>query len=143
MTRTTQVFPLSINEPPDPANLVPVIDALEPASCAVGDPDFTLVVRGTGFVQQVTAIHFAGNDEPTTFNETDHSLSTIVKPSLWTEPVVVQCSVHNGELTSNSVDFTFEQAATRSDDRKNVSHETGGRHGHASGHGGSGRHTRR
>jgi hypothetical protein len=103
--RTTMLTPQSINEPvdlemPDP----PVITALVPDSCAIGDPDFTLDVEGTGFYPQ-SVIHFAGHDEPTTYN--DGTLSTGVKPSLWTSPVVVQCQVRNGETMSNAVDFTF------------------------------------
>jgi hypothetical protein len=35
---------------------------------------------------------------------------------LWTEPVVVQCQVHNGEQMSNAVDFAFNNpGATRAD----------------------------
>src|SRR5262252_9473966 len=90
----------SINEPPEVSDLKPpVIDAIEPPSCAVGDPDFTLVVHGSGFYPKVSVIHFAGHDEPTTFNE-DGTLSTGVKPSLWTDPVTVQCSVRNGDETT-------------------------------------------
>lgn len=103
--RTTMLSPASINEPldlemPDP----PVITALEPNECAIGDPDFTLDITGTGFYP-ASVIHFAGHDEPTTYN--DGVLSTGVKPSLWGAPVVVQCQVFNGEVASNAVDFTF------------------------------------
>jgi hypothetical protein len=103
--RLSMVTPVSINEPPDPAILNPVIAALTPDSCTIGQPDFTLFVSGTGFSSQ-SVIHFAGHDEPTTLNA-DGTLSTGVKPSLWLNPVVVQCQVRNGPVMSNAVDFTF------------------------------------
>jgi hypothetical protein len=107
-SRTWMAFPNSINEPavlPD----MPVITSLEPATCAIGDPDFTLDVVGTGFSAE-SVIHFAGHDEPTVFNEPD-TVSTGVKPSLWLEPVTVQCSVRNGPVESDPVDFVFRDAA--------------------------------
>jgi hypothetical protein len=116
-SRTWMAFPQSINEPtvlPDK----PIITALEPATCAIGDPDFTLDVVGTGFSAS-SVIHFAGHDEPTVFNEPD-TLSTGVKPSLWTEPATVQCSVRNGPIESDPVDFTFTEAAT--EEKKHTVH---------------------
>ena len=115
--RTTQLTPASINEPPQLPELpdempVPAISSLDPASCAIGDPDFTLYVSGENFFAG-SVIHFAGHDEPTTMNE-DGTLSTGVKPSLWASPVVVQCTIRNGGVESNAVDFEFTDAATRS-----------------------------
>ena len=103
----TMVLPVSINEPPQlPEGFgVPVIDALDPASCAVGDPDFTLKISGTEFYAG-SVINFAGHDEPTTLNE-DGTLSTGVKPSLWIDPVIVPVIVRNLDKTSNEVEFTF------------------------------------
>jgi hypothetical protein len=104
-------MPTSINEPGTPAfeevagQVPPTITALEPDSCAIGDPDFTLHVTGEGLSANST-IFFAGNDEPTTYNE-DGTVSTGVKPSLWGAPAVVQCYVRNGTLHSNPLDFTF------------------------------------
>ena len=116
-SRTWMAFPNSINEPavlPD----MPVITSLEPATCAIGDPDFTLDVVGTGFSAE-SVIHFAGHDEPTVFNEPD-TVSTGVKPSLWLEPVTVQCSVRNGPVESDPVDFVFTEAAT--EEKKHTVH---------------------
>jgi hypothetical protein len=101
--------PPSVNEPPEAPAVdapAPVITALAPDSCVIGKADFTLVVSGENFFAG-SVIFFAGHDEPTTFNETDRTLQTIVKPSLWDVPVVVQCQVHNGEVMSNAVDFSF------------------------------------
>jgi hypothetical protein len=112
------ITPHSINEPPGsditPDDEQPVISSLEPNSCMVGDPDFTLVVHGTGFSSQ-SVISFAGHDEPTTLNE-DGTLSTGVQPSLWTDPVVVQCQIKNGQAISAPVDFTFSAAGQRAAD---------------------------
>ena len=87
---------------------VPVVTSLLPDHCAIGDPDFTLFIVGRGFAES-SVIVFAGHDEPTTLNE-DGTRSTGVKPSLWGAPVVVQCSVRNGTLHGNAVDFTFAAA---------------------------------
>ena len=88
-------------EPSDP----PVITAITPDTCVMGDPDFTLYVSGTGF-HATSVIFFDGYDEPTTLNE-DGTLSIGVKPSLWYSPVTVQCQVRNGEVLSDAVDFSF------------------------------------
>lgn len=99
--------PESINEPqPD---VLPAITAIEPDTCAIGDPDFTLDITGTGFGEN-SVIHFAGYDEPTEFDGVD-TVSTGVKPSLWGSPVTVQVSVRNGTVSSDPVDFTFTDAA--------------------------------
>jgi len=95
---------LRSGEAESPASEI-VISSLVPAQAAIGDPDFTLFITGQGFTES-SVIHFAGHDEPTTFNE-DGTLSTGVKPSLWGAPVVVQCSVRNGAVSSNELDFTF------------------------------------
>jgi hypothetical protein len=87
----------------------PVVTSLLPAQATIGDPDFTLFITGQGFMES-SVIHFAGHDEPTTLNG-DGTLSTGVKPSLWGAPVVVQCSVRNGAVSSNVLDFTFVDPA--------------------------------
>jgi hypothetical protein len=108
-------MPTSINEPSTPAfekvagAVTPTISALEPDTCAIGDPDFDLHVTGGDFGVN-TIIYFAGHDEPTTLNE-DGTVSTGVKPSLWGAPAVVQCYVRNGTLHSNPMEFTFTEAA--------------------------------
>jgi len=112
-------FSASINEPqtvslPVPENIdvpVPAITAIDPAGCAIGDPDFTLDITGENFFAD-SVINFAGHDEPTTFDGTD-TLSTGVKPSLWTDPVVVQVMIKNGPAVSEPVDFTFAAAGTQ------------------------------
>jgi hypothetical protein len=105
----------SINEPPG-SNIYgkeipePVLTSLDPASCTIGDSDFTLEVHGEHFFAG-SVIFFAGHDEPTTFDEAAGTLSTGVKPSLWSSPVVVQCQIRNGEKLSNALEFTFSEAA--------------------------------
>jgi hypothetical protein len=123
----TQVFPFtaSINEPqtvslPVPENVevpVPVIESLEPASCMIGDPDFTLVVSGDNFFAD-SIINFAGQDEPTTFDTTAKTLSTGVKPSLWAEPVIVDVIIKNGPAVSGPIAFEFAPIARSSTRRK-------------------------
>jgi hypothetical protein len=88
-----------------------VVGSLAPAQATIGDPDFTLFVIGQGFTES-SVIFFAGNEEPTTLNG-DGTLSTAVKPSLWGAPVVVQCSVRNGSVSSNEIDFEFLAPVTR------------------------------
>jgi hypothetical protein len=105
--------PPSVNEPPEAPAVdapPPVVAALSPSSCVIGEEDFTLVVSGENFFAG-SVIFFAGHDEPTTFNEADRTLQTIVKPSLWDVPVTVECQVHNGEAMSNAMSFVFAPAA--------------------------------
>lgn len=100
--------PQSINEPPtlpDWATDAPVVTALEPDECTIGDLDFTIYVSGTGFYEQ-SVIVFAGHDEPTTL-ESDGTLSTGVNMAVWLGPDTVQVSVRNGPIESNSMGFTF------------------------------------
>jgi hypothetical protein len=118
-----QAFPFtaSINEPqtvslPLPQGVEvpkPSISSLNPDSCTVGDPDFPLVVSGENFFGD-SVIHFAGHDEPTTFDADAKTLSTGIKPSLWADPVTVQVQIKNGPELSAPVDFTFEAPAARS-----------------------------
>jgi hypothetical protein len=110
--RTTMIHPMSINEPmeiPSQEDLTPVITALDPVACDIGDTDFTLFVSGEKFTAE-SVIFFAGHDEPTTLEE-DGTLSTGVKPSLWEAAVVVECQVRNGELYSEPVQFSFDEPA--------------------------------
>ena len=115
-------FSASINEPqtvslPIPEDIevpVPSISSLSPSECEIGGDDFTLDVIGENFFAD-SVIHFAGHDEPTTYNAEEKTLSTGIKPSLWNEPVVVQCQIKNGPEISNAVDFSFNApAASRS-----------------------------
>jgi hypothetical protein len=109
-SRVVSHTPRSINEPPEVPDLpAPVITAIAPAECMIGDPDFTLDVTGENFFAG-SVIFFAGHDEPTSFDGVD-TVSTGVKPSLWGAPVVVQCYVHNGEQMSTAVDFAFNDAS--------------------------------
>jgi hypothetical protein len=104
-------MPTSINEPSTPSfeeiagSVKPVVTALVPDNCVIGDPDFVLYVEGTGFTSQ-SEIWFAGHAEPTSLGE-DGRVSTGVKPSLWGSPAVVKCGVHTGTQISNMMDFSF------------------------------------
>jgi hypothetical protein len=118
----SQPFPFtaSINEPqtvslPLPQDVtvpVPVIEGLEPAYAVIGGEDFTLVVSGDNFFVD-SVINFAGQDEPTTFDTTAKTLSTIVKPSLWVEPTTVDVVVKNGPEVSGPIAFEFTAPAAR------------------------------
>jgi hypothetical protein len=121
-----QPFPYSasINEPqmistpipPDIEVPKPVITGYDPYECTIGDPDLTLVITGENFFGD-SVIHFAGHDEPTTFDPDARTLSTGVKPSLWTEPATVQVCIKNGPEVSDPVEFEFLPVA-RSSTRK-------------------------
>jgi hypothetical protein len=123
---TAQAFPhsASINEPqtvslPLPQGVVvpkPSITGYDPYECMIGDPDFQLVITGENFFND-SVIHFAGHDEPTTFDDTAKTLSTGVKPSLWAEPATVQVQIKNGPEISDPVQFEFLPIA-RSSTRK-------------------------
>jgi hypothetical protein len=108
--RERTLTPASPNEPPalpDWATEAPVVTSLEPTECTLGDPDFRIYVSGTGFYEQSTLV-FAGQDEPTTFE--DGKLSTGVNMAVWQGPDTVQVGVRNGPIESNTLPFTFNAA---------------------------------
>jgi hypothetical protein len=125
--------PPSINEPPQAPDMpAPVITALSPESAAIGGEDFTLIITGEKFFAG-SVIHFAGNDEPTTFDPGAKTLSTIVKPSLWATPVIVECTVYNGEVQSNAAEFEFTDAVVEGESNDKPRHHRGtATHTHAS-----------
>jgi hypothetical protein len=89
----------------------PVITALEPDECTIGEETFDLFVIGTGFNEE-SVIVFAGQDEPTDL-EDDGSLSTGINMDVWNGPDTVKVSVKNGDKTSNEMDFTFHAEAAQ------------------------------
>jgi hypothetical protein len=110
--RERTLTPASPNEPPalpEWATEPPVVTGLEPTECTLGDPDFRIYVSGTGFYEQSTLV-FAGQDEPTTFE--DGKLSTGVNMAVWHGPDTVQVGVRNGPIESNTMPFTFKTAET-------------------------------
>ena len=109
-SRKTSLTPQSPNEPatlPEWATEAPVVTSLDPTECTLGDPDFRIYVSGTGFYEQSTLV-FAGQDEPTTFE--DGKLSTGVNMAVWQGPDTVQVGVRNGPIESNTMPFTFNAA---------------------------------
>jgi IPT/TIG domain len=106
-------FTASINEPhtvslpvPEGTEIPkPSISSLNPTETEIGGEDFTLYVSGENIFRD-SVINFAGQDEPSTLNE-DGTLSTIVKPSLWADPVTVPVIIKNGPESSEPVDFAF------------------------------------
>jgi hypothetical protein len=100
-----------------PAQL-PTITMLEPAEAEVGGSDIELHVIGTAFTAD-TQIIFNGGQEPTThYSDTD--ISTVVKPSLVSEAVIVPVLVRNATGESNPLDFEFfeYEPITRSEDEE-------------------------
>ena len=111
--RETMLTPASINEPPTGENLPdagdlpePAIESLEPDFCSIGDESFRMYVHGTGFIDKVSVIVFAGQDEPTTL-EDDGTLSTGINMDYWHGADVVPVKIRNGDKESDVVDFTF------------------------------------
>ena len=86
----------------------PEIEALDPDEIEMGAADTVLHVHGSGFTEQ-SVIHFAGHDEPTSF-VSESEITTGLKPSLWQEAVVVECTVKNGNQESEPVEFEFLEA---------------------------------
>ena len=87
----------------------PVLSSIEPSSARIGDESFVLVVSGVGFVQDISVIVFAGQDEPTKL-ETNGTLTTGVNMSVWHGPDEVEVRVKNGEHISEPLMFTFTAA---------------------------------
>jgi hypothetical protein len=96
----------------------PVLTTLTPATAVAGDAtDITLVVTGSDFSAR-SAIYFNNLPEPTTF-VSDTEISTVVKPSLFTEPATCPVDVRNPDGgKSNPLDFTFTEIVTRSSHKK-------------------------
>jgi hypothetical protein len=95
----------------------PTISALTPDTCALGDPDFDLVVTGTNF-NEVTRIVFDGHDEPTKLLS-DTECSTGVKPSIFSEAKDIGVAVRTGNQVSDTLPFTFTAAgAARGSSRR-------------------------
>ena len=121
----------SVNEPPgsdvggegggEPgAGEAPTLTALDPDTAVAGDADdITLYVSGTGFTED-SVIVFGAYDEPTTL-ESDGTLSTGVKPSLFVVPDTVQVTVRNNTAVSGPLPFTFTDPA--SDDPDDLEEE--------------------
>ena len=87
----------------------PVLSSIEPSTARIGDESFVLVVSGVGFVQDISVIVFAGQDEPTKL-ETNGTLTTGVNMSVWHGPDEVEVRVKNGEHISEPLMFTFTAA---------------------------------
>lgn len=92
-----------VDEIRTPALPAPTVTGLSQASAVVGDPDFVLSVYGTGFTD-ASVILFNNGEEPTTF-VSEGEVTTIVKPSTASGPVVVPVSVV-GAAESVSFEFT-------------------------------------
>jgi len=92
----------------DPAAVpAPVVTSLTPATAVVGAPNFTLSVKGTGFVPG-SRIVFNGFEEPTTYVSATE-LTTGVNMAVWTAPsapLPVAVRALDGEM-SNAMNFTF------------------------------------
>jgi hypothetical protein len=108
-------FP-SINEPPRPKQ-AHTLASLDPTEAAIGDPDLTLTVTGTGFVEGAQIV-FNGGPEPTEF-VSDTELTTIVKPSTagvaGSFPVTV---AQQGYTVDPPLEFTFTEEAPASRGKK-------------------------
>ena len=93
----------------------PTVETLAPDSVAIGAPDFTVHVTGTGFTPD-SVIVWNGFDEPTTV-VSDTEVSTGVNMAVWFAPVAVPVQVRAGGNLSNSLIFRFTEATRRDDDR--------------------------
>ena len=128
--RTTMLFPVSINEPPDlDMPDAPEISSLDPSSATIGDPSFRLYVRGSGFYN-ASVINFAGHDEPTTLEE-DGSLSTGVNMEVWQGPDVLPVIIYNGTMVSNTLEFEFTAAGQGSRVKTSAKQDEDERKAHA------------
>jgi hypothetical protein len=88
----------------------PVLASLSPASVALGAPNFTLHVHGTGFGDGAVIV-FADRDEPTTWVSATE-LTTGVDMSVWQAPDPAVPVVVRGVdgAPSNTLPFAFTAA---------------------------------
>jgi hypothetical protein len=94
-----------------PKPIPPELTKLVPASVAIGSDDFVLEVQGRNFTVN-SIIVFNGGDEPTTL-KSETKVTTIVKPSLVSNPIVVPIQVKTFEVYSNTLQFAFKQLTGR------------------------------
>jgi hypothetical protein len=88
----------------------PTLTDLTPSTVALGSPDFTVHVMGSGFTSE-SVIVWNGYDEPTTV-VSDTELTTGVNMAVWQAPAVVPVQVRAGDGNlSNVLSFTFTEAA--------------------------------
>lgn len=101
--------------PPEPPVTDPAatLTSLSPSTAQVGSSDVTMSVNGSGFTAG-SVIVFNGFDEETVFVSASE-VTTVVKPSLFSEAIPLPVQVRNTGGMSNSLDFTFTEAvqATR------------------------------
>jgi hypothetical protein len=84
----------------------PALTVLAPSTAVLGDPSFTLHVRGTGFAPGAVIV-FAAQDEPTT-RVSDTEVTTGVNMALWLGPDAVPVLVRNADgQVSAPLSFTF------------------------------------
>jgi hypothetical protein len=87
----------------------PVLASLTPATVALGAPNFTLHVHGTGFADGAVIV-FAGQDEPTTVVSATE-VTTGVNMAVWVGPDTVPVVVRGVDsAASNALSFTFTAA---------------------------------
>jgi len=93
--------------------VAPVLASIEPAELAVPGPDVEVSIKGTGFNEN-TVINWNGGDEETEF-VSEIELRTTVRPSTVSPelvfPFTLPVYVWHGDVQSNTLDFTFTQAA--------------------------------
>jgi hypothetical protein len=85
------------------------VASLEPATVALGQPNFDIHVKGAGFTED-SVIVFNGHDEPTTFVSANE-VTTGVNMAVWGAPAVVPVAVRTDGKVSNSQNFEFTAAA--------------------------------
>ena|SRR5580765_1758568 len=84
---------------------IPTVTSLTPSTAAVGDPSFTLSVKGTGFNPE-SIIIFNGFNENTIY-VSDTEVTTGVDMSVWLAAAVCPVSVMTNGVISDPMDFTF------------------------------------
>lgn len=107
------LYPTHYQELPElPADAgAPIVTELVPAAAVLGDPNFTLSVRGSGFGPDAQ-IMWNGAPEPTTV-VSPTEVTTLVNMGTATVPASIPVFVQNGAVgaPSNTVAFALTEAA--------------------------------
>ena len=96
--------------------VTPTISALEPDTCAIGDPDFDLHVTGENFTT-ASIIYFAGHDEPTTLNEDGTVSHGRQHGDVARAGYGERLRPQRHAAFSNALEFTFTEAGRRAHGR--------------------------
>jgi hypothetical protein len=107
--RQSMLMPQSVNDPTTAEDLAPTLSTIEPASTtARGDANVQLILTGSNFIAGFTRVVFGEGDDLESEVRSATEMTLVIVPSLFAAGTV-PVYVYNGEMASESLDFTFTE----------------------------------